>query len=84
MLLGEILSRGRGLLPGKLPFGFEPIFDVRAVWASAILPNRVGQTGDVFVEVFVLLLFADPAVDDRIALGFRGLSVSNWHIPLGV
>lgn len=87
MLLGEILSRGSGASLGKLPFSFEPILDVRSGWASAVLPNRVCQKGDGFVEVFVLLLFAYPVADDRDALGVRSLWVSNWnspwHSPLG-
>jgi hypothetical protein len=73
MLFGEILSRGSGMPLGKLPFGFEPIRDVRAGWASAILPNRVGQTGDRFMEVLVWLLLAYPVVDDRIALDILSL-----------
>jgi hypothetical protein len=84
MLLGEILCRGSDLPPGELLFGFEPIFDVCSVWASAILPNRVRQKGDGFVEIFVLLLFAYPVCDDRIALDIRGLWVNSWHGPLGL
>jgi hypothetical protein len=80
--VGEILSCGSGASLGKLPFGFEPIFYVRARWASAVLPKRVCQAGDRFVEVFVLLLFADPVVDDRIALDVRSLWMSSWHGPL--